>query len=198
MPIPYAAVLVAFAALADPARQPWDTAVKPEANAEFLPRSAAVEIDGQVRGHGWVLLEVGDPARTFRVRVSAEGFEPREAVVEASRIANHRYVLALRPVGFEGRVDAGDARSMALAAAALLRANRVDDAQEYAEQSLTTGNTPLANRVLGDVWRRRGDRDRATKYYTMYLSLADDPKDGPEIREWLLQPRPGDITIPAR
>jgi hypothetical protein len=48
------------------------------------------------------------------------------------------------------------------------------------------------------VWRRRGDREKATKHYTMYLSLTDSPPDAPEIRAWLMQPRPGDITVPAR
>ena len=75
---------------------------------------------------------------------------------------------------------------------------RVDDAADYAQQSFRGGNTPLANRVLGDVWRRRGDRDQATRYYTMYLSLSDHPADEAAIREWLLQPRAGDITIPAK
>jgi tetratricopeptide (TPR) repeat protein len=194
-----AAILAALAVLAaPPEKQSWDSVQVPEARADFLPQTALIEVDGQPRGRGFVKLEVTDPKRTFRIRVSAEGFETEEAVVEAGRIANRQYFLALRPAGFERKVDTQDAASMAQAAAALWKAGRVDDAADYAEQSLRTGNTPLANRVLGDVWRRRGDRDRALKHYTMYLSLADNPPDGPEIRAWLMQDRPGDITVPAR
>ncbi len=197
---PALALLAALAALAPPAspKQSWDSAMKPEVSAGFLPRSAQVEIDGQVRGRGFVKLEITDPKRVFKVRVSAEGFETAEATVEAGRVADREYAIALRPAGFERRLEAKDASGMALAAAALWRAGRVDDAADYAEQSLRSGNTPLANRVLGDVWRRRGDRDRAVQHYTMYLSLSDHPADEAELREWLLQPRPGDITIPAK
>ena len=193
-----AAVLAALSALAAPAeKQSWETTVKPETNAVFLPRSALVEVDGEPRGRGSVHLEIEDRTRTFRVRVSAEGFETQEAVVEAARVADKDFALALRPAGYAKPVDARDASSMALAAAALLRAGRVDDAADYAEQSLRGGNTPLANRVLGDVWRRRGDRDQATRFYTMYLSIAEHPRDEAEIRAWLLQDKAGDITIPA-
>ena len=50
-------------------------------------------------------------------------------------------------------------------------------------------------RVLGDVWRRRGDRDRAVRHYASYLSLAQDPPEAAEIRAWVSQGK-GDITIP--
>ncbi len=197
MPAPaVAAVVAALAALADPPAQSWESAVQPEATALFLPHTALVEVDGKPEGRGSIALKVTDPGRTFRVRVSAEGFEPEEAVVEAGKVANRDFVLALRPAGFTRKVSPADCSSMALAASALLKAGRLDDAAEYAEQSLRTGNTPLANRVLGDVWRRRGDRDQAVRYYTMYLSLTEDPRDGDEIRAWLLQPKPGDLTIP--
>jgi hypothetical protein len=200
MPAPSAAALLAALAVlaAPPEKQSWDTVQVPEARADFLPQSALIEVDGQARGRGFVKLEVADPKRTFRIRVSAEGFESEEAVVEAGRIANRQYFLALRPAGFDRKVDTRDAASMALAASALWKAGRVDDAADYAEQSVRTGNTPLANRVLGDVWRRRGDRDQAVKFYAMYLSLAENPADGAEIKAWLMQDRPGDITIPAR
>jgi hypothetical protein len=192
------ALLAALALLAAPQKESWDTAAPPMARASFLPRSALVEVDGQQKGRGYVNLEVADPKRTFRIRVSAEGFEPREAVVEAGQVAHQEFFLALRPAGFERPVDTGDAPSMALAASALWRAGRVDDAADYAEQSLRSGNTPLANRVLGEVWRKRGNRDQAVRYFTMYLSLSENPPDGPEIRAWLMQDRPGDITIPAK
>jgi hypothetical protein len=32
----------------------------------------------------------------------------------------------------------------------------------------------------------------------MYLSIAKNPPDGPEIKAWLLQDQPGDITIPSK
>jgi len=182
---------------AAPGKETWDAANPAMARASFLPRAALIEVDGQPRGRGSVELEVADPKRTFRIRLSAEGFEPAEAVVEASQIARRQFFLALRPAGFERQVDTADAPSLALAASALWRAGRVDDAADYAEQSLRNGNTALANRILGEVWRKRGDRDQAVRYFTMYLSLAPNPADGPEIKAWLMQDRPGDITIPA-
>jgi hypothetical protein len=36
------------------------------------------------------------------------------------------------------------------------------------------------------------------KYYARYLSETDNPPDAPEIKAWLMQDRPGDITIPAK
>lgn len=193
-----AALLAALAANAASAKESWDSVVKPEVKVEVLPRSALVEVDGQARGRGFATLDVTDPKRRFLVRASAEGFETAEAVVEGGSIADRHFFLALRPAGFGSgrRVDPGDAPSMALAAAALWRAGRVDAAAEYAEQSLRGGNTPLANRVLGDVWRRRGNRDRAIQHYAMYLSLADNPPDAAEIKDWVSQVK-GDITVPA-
>jgi hypothetical protein len=193
-----AAVLLLTFTLAGPAKQSWEEVTTPDVRAEFLPRSALVEVDGQARGRGYALLKITDPQQVFRVKLSAEGFETEEAPVEAGRIVNRELLIALRPAGFDRRLVTNDAPAMALAAAALWRAGRVDDAADYADQSLRAGNTPLANRVLGDVWRSRGNRDQATKYYTMYLSLTDNPPDAAEIRAWLLQPRPGDITIPAK
>lgn len=198
MPAPLAAAIAALAALAAPEKQSWDSVARPEAYAEFLPRSAAVEVDGQARGRGSVTLDLRDPKRTYRIRVSADGFDTAEATVEAGKIVHREAVLALTPAGLGRKVDPRAPSTTALAADALWKAGRVDDAADYAELSLRVENGPLANRVLGDVWRRRGDRDRATRHYTMYLSLSDNPSDGPEIREWLLQPRPGDITIPAK
>jgi len=197
MTTPTAAVLAALAFLGAPPKESWDNVTRPEVRAEFLPRTALVEVDGQERGRGFVIVELSDPKRTFKVRVSADGFEPREAVVEAGKVVHRQYVLALRPAGFDRAADPADAASMALAAAALLKADHLDDAADYAQQSLNAGNTPLANRVLGDVWRRRGDRDQATRYYAMYLSLAKDPHDAAEIKAYLTQPRPGDITVPV-
>jgi len=198
-----AALLAALAILAPPpeppapARQSLEATRAPETRADFLPRSALIEVDGQVRGHGFVKLELGDVTRTFKVRVSAEGYQTEELVVDPARVVDRQFFLALRPVGFDKKVDPRDAASMALAASALWRAGRVDDAADYAEESLRAGNTALANRVLGDVWRKRGDRDQAVKYFTMYLSLMDDPPDGKEIRAWLMQDRPGDLVIPV-
>ena len=197
MPIPAAALLAAAALLGAPPKESWDSVTRPDVRAEFLPRSAVVEVDGKEVGRGYALVEVAEPTRKVKVRVSAEGFEPEEKVVVAGEVVNREYVLALRPAGFERRADPADAGSMALAAAALAKVGRLDDAVDYATQSLKVGNTPLANRVLGDVWRQRGNRDEATRYYAMYLSLAKDPADGAEIKAYLMQPRPGDITVPT-
>ena len=195
-----ALALLVVATGAGPAKQSWESTLKPEVKLTVLPHTALVEVDGQARTRGFLSLDVADPKRTFRVRVSAEGFETAEAVVEAGRVADRTFFLALRPAGFgsSGHIDPGDASAMAKAASALLRAGRADDAAEYAEQSLEAGRTPLANRVLGDVWRRRGNRDKATQYYAMYLSLADNPPDAGEIRAWLSQPRGGDIAVPDK
>jgi tetratricopeptide (TPR) repeat protein len=172
--------------------------VRAEGYAAFLPHGALVEVDGKERGRGSVKLEVSDPKQTFRIRVSAEGFEPEERTVEAGRIGDREFMFVLRPAGWTGRIAPGDASSTALAAAELWRAGRVDDAAEYADYSLRLANTPLANRVLGDVWRKRGDREKATQYYTMYLSISENAGEKEEIRAWLMQDRPGDITIPAK
>lgn len=192
-----AAGLVPLAAFSGPAKESWDSVVKPEAKVEVMPRRARLEVDGKERGRGFATLDVTDPRRKFRVRATAEGFEPAEAVVEGGAIADQSFFLALRPLGFGStrRLDPRDAPSMAQAAAALWRAGRVDDAAEYAEQSLRGGETALANRVLGDVWRRRGDRDRAVRHYASYLSLAQDPPEAAEIRAWVSQGK-GDITVP--
>jgi tetratricopeptide (TPR) repeat protein len=179
-----------------PAKQSWDSANPAEAQAGFLPRSALLEVDGQPRGGGFVTLDASDAKRSYRIRITAEGFEPLEATVEAGQVANKQYFLALRPIGFEKRVEARDAASMALAASALWKAGRLDDAADYAEQSLRCGNTPLANRILGEVWRKRGNRDQAVRYFTMFLSITDNAPEAPEIKAWLMQDRPGDIVIP--
>lgn len=194
-----AAALVPAAAPAGPPKESWDSVVKPEAKLEVLPHRAAIEVDGQPRGRGYATLDVSDPARKFRVRASAEGFETAEVEVTGQGIADRRFFVALRPAGFgsDRRLDPGDAPGMAQAAAALWRAGRVDDAAEYAEQSIRGGDTPLANRVLGDVWRRRGNRDRAIQYYAAYLSLAADPPEAAEIKAWVSQVK-GDITVPAK
>jgi hypothetical protein len=181
---------------AAPQKQSWESTNPVEAQADFLPQAALIEVDGQPRGSGFVKLEVTDLKRTYRFRVTAEGFEAEEAVVEAGRIASKQFYLALRPVGFEGKLDSRDAGGMARAASLLWKAGRVDDAAAYAGHSLRVGNTPLANRVMGDVWRLRGKRDLAVKHFTMYLSLTDNPPDAAEIKAWLLQDRPGDITVP--
>ena len=201
--MPLAASALALSALTllaapEKEKQSWDSVSTAIARADFLPKAALVEVEGQPPGRGFVQLDVTDPGRTYKVRVSAEGFEPEERVVEAAKIARGLFYLALRPAGFAQRVDTADPSSMALAASALWKAGRVDDAADYAEQSLHVGNTPLANKILGEVWRRRGDRDKAVQYFTMYLSLTDNPSDGPAIRAWLLEAQPGDITVPAR
>src|SRR5512139_460208 len=145
--LPTASALLASLALlaTPPEKQSWQSADTPDVRAEFLPQSAQVEVDGKVLGRGFVVLKVTDPKRALRVRVSAPGFEPEEKVVEAGRVANKQYFLALRPAGFEQKLDARDPAGMALAASALWRAGRVDDAADYAQASLGAGNTPLAN-----------------------------------------------------
>jgi hypothetical protein len=199
MPTPsVTAALAALAILAAPEKQSWEATQAREARAEFLPKSALIEVDGKPLGQGYAVLVITDTRRSYRVRVSAEGFESAEREVEAGKIVDKQVFLALRPAGFTQRLDVKDAAGMALAANALWKAGRLDDAIDYAQQSLQGGNTPLANRVLGEVWRKRGDRDQAVRYFTMYLSLTDNPPDGPEIKAWLLRDQPGDITIPAR
>jgi hypothetical protein len=200
MPISTALAVLAALLTAAPAapKQSWGSAVKPEANARFWPRAALVEVDGKPAGRGWVLLQLPDGAGSLRVRVSADGFETEEAIVEVERIRNKQFFLALRPAGFAQKLDPLEPAGMARAAEALWKAGRANEAVEYAEQSLANGNTPLANRVLGDVARSRGDRDAATRYYTMYVSLRGDSPEAAEMKKYLMQDRPGDITVPSR
>jgi len=136
------------------------------------------KVDVEILPHS-ALVEVDRQAR-------GRGFVTLE-VTETFRIRVSRWVRKLR------RRRWRRSRSAAI----LWRAGHPEDAAEYAEQ-LRAGSTPLANRVQGDVWRRRGSRDQATRYYAMYLSLADNPPDEPEIRACLSQPKDSDITVPAR
>src|SRR5512135_2685836 len=118
------AAVVGLAPLAGPAKESWDSVLKPEAKVEILPHSAQVEVDGKARGRGFATLDVSDPKRKFRVRASAEGFETEDVEVEGGSIADRWFFVALRPVGFGSgrRLDPRDAPSMAQAAAALWRA----------------------------------------------------------------------------
>ena len=172
--------------------------MRPDGFAAFLPHTAVVEVDGKVAGRGTIQVEVSDPVRKLHVRASAEGFEAEETTVEAGHVADREFMIVLRPAGWSQRIDPADASSTALAAAELWRAGRADEAAEYADYSLRLANTPLANRVMGDVWRKRGDREKATQYYTMYLSISENAAEKEQVRAWLLQDRPGDITIPAK
>ncbi|HEY6105708.1 MAG TPA: hypothetical protein VIV59_06990 [Anaeromyxobacteraceae bacterium] len=194
-----AAALAALAALAcgGPRKASWESVAGPQVAVEVLPRQAAVEMDGRALGAGGRSQAVR-PGGRHRLRASADGFEPLEAEVEGDRVAGRTVFLVLRPQGFgsERRLEAGEPSGLAQAAARLLRAGRLDDAVEYAEQSLAAGDNALAHKVLGAGYARKGSPERSIRHYSDYLGLAPDSPDAAEVRKALGTAR-GDIALPA-
>ncbi len=194
-----AAALAALAVLAcgGPRQASWESAAGSQVAVEVLPRLAAVEMDGRAFGSGGRSQAVRPGAR-HRLRASAEGFEPLEVEVEGERLAGRTVFLVLRPRGFgsERRLESGEPSGLAQAAARLLRAGRVDDAVDYAEQSLAAGDNALAHKVLGAALARKGSAERSIRHYSDYLGLAPDAPDAAEVRQALERAR-GDIALPA-
>lgn len=187
----------ALAACAGP-KESWNALQRRDLSIEVLPRGAAVELDGQPVGRGAASRPALDAGRRYRLRVTAGGFEPLEVEVEGAKLSGGQTVLVLRPVGFgsQRRLDAGDPGGLAQAALTLLRAGRLDDAQDYAARSLDLGETALVHKVLGGIWARRGDRRRAGRHYSEYLVLAPDAPDAKQIAAEVERLR-GDLTVPA-
>jgi hypothetical protein len=194
-----AAALAAVAVLAcgGPHKASWESVAGPQIAVEVLPRLATVEMDGRALGAGGRSQAVRPGAR-HRLRASAEGFEPLEVEVEGERVAGRTVFLVLRPQGFgsERRLEAGDPPGLAQAAARLLRAGRLDDAVDYARQSLAAGDNAPAHRVLGAAYARKGGFALSIRHYSDYLGLAPDAPDAAEVRRALETAR-GDIALPA-
>ncbi len=171
----------------------------PEVFVEVLPRGAVLEVDGRLLGPGSRPVPVPEPGRRYHLRASAPGFLVAEMTAEGAQLLGTRVSLVLRPEGFGAsrRLDAGDPPSLAQAAATLLRADRLDDAREYADRSLELAEVPLSHRVLGAVYEKRGDRRNAAQQYSIYLSLVPDAPDAKAIAEAVERDR-GDLTIPGR
>ena len=165
---------------------------------EVHPRNAAVSMDGEPVGRGAGPRPVPEAGRRYRVRATADGFEPLAVEVDGSKLSGGQTVLVLRPVGFgsQRRLDPGDPVALAQAALTLLRADRLDDALEYASRSLELGNPALAHKVLGGVYARKGDRRQAALHYSEYLVLAPDAPDARQIAAEVERLR-GDLTVPA-
>ncbi len=113
-------------------------------------------------------------------------------------VAGRTVFLVLRPQGFgsERRLEAGDPPGLAQAAARLLGAGRLDDAVDYARQSLAAGDNAPAHRVLGAAYARKGGFALSIRHYSDYLGLAPDAPDAAEVRRALETAR-GDIALPA-
>ncbi len=190
--------LLAAAACATP-KESWREMQVPEVFVEVLPRGAVLEVDGRLLGPGSRPVPVPEPGRRYHLRASAPGFLVAEMTAEGAQLLGTRVSLVLRPEGFGAsrRLDAGDPPSLAQAAATLLRADRLDDAREYADRSLELAEVPLSHRVLGAVYEKRGDRRNAAQQYSIYLSLVPDAPDAKAIAEAVERDR-GDLTIPGR
>jgi tetratricopeptide (TPR) repeat protein len=179
-------------------KESWKALQQSELSIDILPRNAAVELDGKPVGRGASARPAVDAGRRYRLRATAGGFEPLQVEVEGSKLSGGQTALVLRPVGFgsQRRLDAGDPGGLAQAALALLRAGRLDDAQDYAARSLELGETGLAHKVLGGICARRGDRRQAVRHYSEYLVLAPDAPDAKQIAADVERMR-GDLTLPA-
>lgn len=190
-----AAALVACAGQ----KESWKAEAPADFSIETLPRNALVELDGKPVGRGAGSRPLVEAGRRYRLRAVAPGFEPLEVEVEGARLSGAQTAVVLRPAGFgsQRRLDAGDPGGLAQAALALLRAGRLDDAQDYAERSLELGDTALVHKVLGGISARRGDRRQAARHYSEYLVLAPDAPDARQIAAEVERMR-GDLTLPAR
>lgn len=191
------APLLLLAACATP-KQSWQELQTPEVLVDLLPRSAVLEVNGRVLGPGTRSVPLPDLQRRYRFLASASGFQSAEMTAEGKKLAGAQVTLFLRPNGFgtARRLDAADPASLAQAALVLLRAGRLDDARDYADYSLGLVEVPLAHRVLGAVYEKQGDRQRAAQEYSLYLSLSPDAPDAKAIAEAVARAR-GDLTIPG-
>jgi tetratricopeptide (TPR) repeat protein len=192
------ATLLAASALGGCAhRESWADVHTPVVLVEVLPPQAEVVMDGRPLGRGSGTQPVPDRRRRYRFQATAEGYEPLEVEVEGEKLAGAEVRLVLRPAGFgrARRLEAGEPAGLAQAAAALLRAERVDDAILYAERSLTLAETPLAHKVVGRAYGRKGNKKESVRHYSAYLTLAPDAPDAREIADAVEKAR-GDLTIP--
>jgi hypothetical protein len=191
-----AVLLAALGAAASCAhREAWEVSA-PEVTIEVLPAQAELEADGQPAGRGPLRQSAGDPARVLRLRASAEGYQVLETSLPVGRLGGETVALVLRPIGYGSQrpLDARDAPSLAQAALALLRDGRIEDAMAFASRSLAIAEGPVAHKVLGMAYSRRGDRRSAARHYAACLSLAPGAPDAPEIARALEEAR-GDIRM---
>lgn len=195
-----AAALAALAAAAcgGPRQASWESQAGARVSVQVLPRQATVEMDGRPLSAGGESQALRAGAR-HRLRAWADGFDPLQVEVEGDRVAGQTVFLVLRPRGFgsERRLEAGEPSGLALAAARLLRAERLDDAVDYAEQSLAAGEGALAHKVLGAAHARKGSSALSIRHYSAYLALAPDAPDAAEVRR-VVEAARGDISLPAR
>jgi tetratricopeptide (TPR) repeat protein len=203
MPPPAArcATLAALAALASSCaapRQPWRETRPPEAVVEVLPREAEVAVDGAPPRRGARTVPVPDPAHRYLFRGSAPGFAPAEVARSGAELAGARIGLVLRPDGFGSArpLDLDEPEGLAAAGAALLRAGRPAQAIEYAGRAAELApEEPLPRRVLGEAYRRTGERARAAQELSAYLRAAPDAPDRDEVARAVEALR-GDVEVP--
>jgi hypothetical protein len=182
---PLLALAVLSVACATPRSPSLADVLPPVAYVDTLPPGAVVSVDGVEVGQGSVEFPVRDESRTYVIRATATGFEPAERSVRGTKLAGTRIEIVLRPKGFgtERQLQAGEPAGLLQAAVALLRADRPRDAIAFATASLAAGGPPDGHRVMGQAWRRLGNRELAVKEWSLYLSLAPDAPDRQEVEK---------------
>ena len=166
-------------ACASPRPVSWEEVRPPEAYLETLPEGALVTVNGAEVGRTPLSFPVPDVERRYAVRATAPGFEPAALEDTGARLAGARLDLVLRPEGFGSQrpLASGEPTGLAQAALVLLRADRPADALAFAKASLAARESPQAHRIAGEAYLRLGDRNRAIRELSLYVSLAPDAPD---------------------
>jgi tetratricopeptide (TPR) repeat protein len=166
---------------------------EPELLLEVLPRHAAVKLDGAPLGAGDRTVRAPPPGHHW-IAVVADGFEPAEVVLAEGPLGGARVGVALRPAGLDsaGQVDFDEPGGLALAAAALTRSGRHQDALDYAARALVLDAAlPLAWRVRGDAQAGLGHRAEARAAWGRYLELQPAAPDRAAVEARLIDDRAG-------
>lgn len=193
-----AAALSTLAACAAP-KQSLSELDVPVVYVELFPRQASLAVDGRPLGVGPRTVEIRDRAKKYRFHAEAEGFAPVDVEGTGEELAGASIGIVLPPEGFgvQRKLDADDAKSLAMAANLLNRKKRFDDAAQYAQQAVSVRRDyPLAHRELGIALANLGKRKAAIEELNLYLAEAPDAPDAPKVRE-LVEKAHGDLTIPV-
>ena len=165
----------------------------PELLVQVLPRHAAVTLDGEPLGAGDRAVRA-PPAGHHRVAVAADGYEPVEVVLGDGPLGGARVGVALRPAGLgtTRQVDFDEPGGLALAAAALERSGRHQEALDYATRAAALdADLPLAWRVRGDAQAGLGRRSEARAAWGRYLELQPSAPDRATVEARLIDDRAG-------
>ncbi len=196
---PAALLLLALASACAADRDSFREVAPPELYLEVLPRHALLSLDGVQLGRGSRAIPAPPPG-AYQLVVSASGFEPQERPLPAGSLDGVRVGVVLRPegLGASRRLEYDEAPGLAVAAAALSRAGRHEDALDYASRAAALdGRNALAQRALGDALAALGRRDAARAAWGRYLLLAPDAPDAREVEQRMSAGR-ATFDVPAR